>query len=374
MAVRAKKKSSRSTRSYLSRIRSFAGQGTSPSGAGQPRDPLFGFLANRIGIDLGTATTVAHVDGKGVVLREPTLVAINKRTNQVVAIGRKARVMFGRTPGHIEVVQPVQRGVICDYEVTEQLFGHVFRRAQDVSPKILGPVVVVGIPCRTSPMAIHAVRDAVIDAGARRAHVVHEPFAAAVGMGLPLQRESAVMVIDVGGGTSDVMILAGGEVVSSDSIDVAGDTFDRAIAAGLRDRNHLIIGPRTAEDLKVATMQSTKDRAVFNVQGRNAVDGLPLETEVSLEEILDLIAPCLQKIAHHIKEFVERSSPEVLADLKNNNIYFVGGGPAVRTFSRTIEDTLSLGVIVPDNPMTVVSRGTALISRNPGVYSKYFLA
>ena len=334
---------------------------------------LFNSLGNRVGIDLGTATTVVYIDGKGVVLREPTLVAVNRRTEQVVATGKKARVMIGRTPEHIEVIQPVQQGVIYDYEVTEQLFEHIFRKVQDASPKIFSPSVTIGVPCCTSQTEINAVRDAVIDAGARQVGVVYEPFAAAIGMDLPLHSETATMVIDIGGGTSDAMILAGGEMIASDSIRVAGDAFDAAIVEELKQKKQIVIGPRTAEDLKVAIMQSAKEQKIFSVQGRDSNSGLPLEVEVSFDEIVEFITPCLEEIAGHVSAFVGRSSPEVQADLKNNNIYFVGGGPAVHTFPEKIENTLNLGIVVPENPTSVVARGTALIAQHPERYEKYFL-
>ena len=372
MAINVKKKQGSALGTHLSQLEK-VWQKIVPQ-AKKEGETLFDTFTNRIGIDLGTATTVAHLDGKGVILREPTLVAVNKRTEQVVAVGKKARIMFGRTPEHIEVIQPVQQGVIYDYEVTEQLFEYIFRRAQDISPKIFGPIVVVGVPCRTSQMEIHAVQDAVIDAGARRAYMVHEPFAAAIGMDLPIESERASMIIDVGGGTSDVMIIAGGEIVANESIRIAGDAFDAAITTGLKKEKQMTIGERTAEDLKVATMQSAKDKKIFSVQGRNIINGLPLEIDVSLDEILNFINPCLEKIAAHIKQFVEKASPEILTDLKKNNIYFVGGGPSVHTFSKKIEEVLNLHITVPENPTAVVGTGTAIIARDPARYSKYFLS
>ncbi len=349
-------------------------QSKAPKPSKKTRDTFLSSLGNQVGIDLGTATTVVYVSGKGVVMREPTLVAVNKRTDQVVAIGKRARQMIGRTPEYIEVIQPVQLGVINDYEITEQLFEHIFRKVQDALPKIFSPSVIIGVPCRTSQAEINAVRDAVVDAGARRVGIVYEPFAAAVGIDLPLLSETAVMVIDIGGGTSDTMILAGGEIVSSDSIRVAGDAFDSAIVEGLKERKHIVIGERTAEDLKVAMMQSAKEQKVFGVQGRSSSTGLPLEIEVSFEEIVQILEPYLEKIAEYIGAFVGQSSPEVQADLKNNNIYFVGGGPAVHAFPKKIEDMLNLRVIVPENATGLVARGTAVIAQNPDRYEKYFLA
>ncbi|MDE0243349.1 MAG: rod shape-determining protein [Candidatus Kaiserbacteria bacterium] len=331
-------------------------------------------FTNRVGIDLGTATTVVYVDKQGIILREPTLVAVNTQTDQVVSIGKKARIMTGRTPNHIKVVQPIRQGVIDDYEVTEQLFEHIFRKVQETSPKILGPVVTVGIPCKTSQTEINAVRDAAMDAGARRVHIVYEPFAAAVGMDLDLDDDEAFMVIDVGGGTSDTMIFAGGEVVASDSIRIAGDAFDEAIAEGLREKKRLVVGSRVSEDLKIAVMQATEEQKAFRVPGRNSENGLPLDVEVSFSEVISYITPRMEQIAGHIRTFVERSSPEVLVDLKQNGIYFVGGGPAIYTFSKKIEEVINLKVTVPENPTVVVAKGTAMIAKHADRYQHYFLS
>ena len=353
--------------------------GMSPGSGGdgaeeaKKRFSLSSVFSNHVGVDLGTATTVVYVEGKGVILTEPTLVAVNKKTEHVVAVGKKARVMIGRTPEHIAVIQPVQQGVVYDYEVTEQLFEYIFRKVQDVSPKILGPTVIVGVPCCTTQTEINAVKDAAIDAGARRVHVVYEPFAAAIGLGLSLRGETSSMVVDVGGGTSDAMIIVGGEIVASDSIRIAGNAFDAAIENGLRERMRLLVGKRTAEDLKMAIMQSTVEKRVFRVQGRSVANGLPLEIEISFDEVIDFITPCLEEIVEYINVFIRNVSPEVLADLQNNHIYFVGGGPAVRSFSEKMELSLNLKMVVPENPTTVVAAGTAIIARNPGRYTKYFL-
>ncbi len=334
---------------------------------------LIDFFSNRVGVDLGTATTVVYLEDKGIVLSEPTLVAVNKKTEQVIAVGKRARVMIGRTPEHIEVVQPVQKGVVYDYEVTEQLFEYIFRSVQDMSPKILGPEVVVGVPCCTTQTEINAVRDAAIDAGARRIHIVYEPLAAAVGLGLSLKEETSSMVVDVGGGTSDAMILVGGEIIASDSIRVAGNAFDRAIMNGLREKRQMAVGIRTAEDLKVAIMQSAIERKMFRVQGRNVSNDLPMEIDVTFDEVLHFITPCVEEIVTHINAFTKHASPEVLADLQNNGILFVGGGPLIHSFSDRIKDSLNLNIVIPDGPTTVVARGTVMIARHSSRYEKYFL-
>ena len=331
------------------------------------------FISNKIGIDLGTATTVVYLDGKGAVMREPTLVATNVNTNQVIAVGHKARVMIGRTPKHIEVIQPLQQGVVGDYDVAEQLFEYIFREVQNVAGKILGPLVIIGVPCGTSQTEIGAVRDAAIDAGARKVHIVYEPFAAAVGLNVPLESEVSTMIIDVGGGTSDVMILVNGEIIAEGSIRIAGDTFDKAIMQGLRERMQLVVGSRTAEDLKIAIMSSGDERKVFSVQGRSATNGLPFEVNITSEEILSFVSPCLEEIVVYINSFIETISPEVLADLQKNPVYFVGGGPSIHTFAKRIEDAINLKVIIPERSTTVVARGTAIIANNPDRYTKYFL-
>ena len=335
--------------------------------------PFTGAFSNKIGIDLGTASTIVYVEGRGIILVEPTLVAVNMRTRQVVAVGDKARVMIGRTPEHIEVIQPVQQGVVYDYDVTEQLFEYIFRKVQDVSSKIFGPTVIVGVPCRTSPTEINAVKDAATDAGARQVYVVYEPFAAAIGIGLSLEEERSSMIVDIGGGTSDIMILVGNEIIASDSIRMAGNEFDRMIMEGMKEKMQLAIGIRTAEDLKMAIMQSADERKTFSVQGRSVVNGLPFETEVTFDEMLSFINPCIEKIVAHINKFIKQVSPEVLADLQNNNIYFVGGGPSIHSFSEKLEEALNLKVTVPENPISIVAHGTSIIAQNPKRYTKYFL-
>ena len=347
--------------------------GTVASEQSAEKKTITNLLSNRIGIDLGTATTVVYLEGKGVILSEPTLVAVNKKTEQVIAVGKRARVMVGRTPDYIEVVQPVQKGVVYDYEVTEQLFEYIFRTAQESAPKILGPEVVIGVPCCTTQTEINAVRDAAVDAGARRVHIVYEPLAAAVGLGFSLQEETSHMVVDVGGGTSDAMILVGGEIIASDSIRIAGNAFDVAIMNGLREVRHMVVGIRTAEDLKVAIMQSAVERKIFRVQGRSVTNNLPMEIEVTFDEVLSFIAPCVDEIILHINAFMQNVSPEVLADLQNNAILFVGGGPLIHSFAQKMEASLNLTIIIPDNPTIAVARGTIAIARNPEQYEKYYL-
>ena len=334
---------------------------------------VFDYFSNSIGIDLGTATTVVYVEGRGTIMHEPTLVAVNTRTKQVVAIGRNARVMIGRTPEHIVVEQPIQKGVVFNYEITEQIFEYIFREVQDEIPKIFGPRVTIGIPCQTTQTEISALKDAALDAGAREINIVYEPLAAAIGIGGLLERDSASMIIDIGGGTSDTIVIASAEIIASNSLRIAGNAFDKNILEGLKNYKNLLVGDRTAEDLKIAIMSNAKERGVFSVQGRNATDGLPLDVEVEFEEILNYIKPSMEKIADNLQKFIETISPEILSDLKNSKIYFVGGGPLIYTFAKLIENKINLSLESPEDNMTLVAKGTSIIAKNSENYKKYFL-
>lgn len=334
---------------------------------------FFDSFSNKIGIDLGTASTVVSVDGSGVVIHEPTLVAINKKTQQIIAIGKNARVMIGRTPEHISVERPLQDGVVFNYEIAEQMLEYIFREVQAKNPKILGPNVTIGVPCQTTQTEISAVKDAALDAGAREVNIVYEPFAAAVGIGGIMKKDSASMVIDVGGGTSDAIVIASGEIIATGSLRLAGSTFDKNILNGLKEYKNLLVGERTAEDLKMATMSTARDGGVFSVHGRNATVGLPLEVEVEFEEVLSYIKPSMETIAQHLKDFIETISPEILADLKNGKVYFVGGGPFINTFSKIIGDKINLMLETPEDHMVVVAKGASQIAKNSEEYQKYFL-
>lgn len=336
-------------------------------------DFILNFFTNKVGIDLGTVTTVVFVQGKGIVFKEPTLVSVNKTTEQITAIGEGARISIGRTPEYISIIQPIKNGVVSDYEITVQLFEHLFKKVQDSFPKLLGPSVVVGIPCKTSQVEISAIREAALEAGAYKVDIVYEPLAAAIGIDLALNTPEAKMVIDVGGGTSDMLIISNEEIVDTDSIQIAGDSFDNAIIEGLENDKDLIVGIKTAEDIKISTMNAEDDKSFFRVQGTNTQSGLPHEVEISLSEIISYIEPKLDEVADFIVDFVERSTSDIHADLKNSNIYFVGGGALVKTFAKKISNKLNLELMIPEDAILAVSKGTSIIANEPNKYKKYFL-
>ena len=332
-------------------------------------------FSNPIGIDLGTSTTIAAKEGErdSIFFTQPTLVAINRKTDQVVAIGKRAREMLDRTPPHIEVIRPIREGVVHHYDVALELFKYIFRKAQRLTPKLFGPRVVVGIPCCAQPTKIDSITDAAKDAGASAVYVVDEPLAATVGIGLPLSSESAKMVVDVGGGTSDILVFASNEVIASHSIQIGGEAFDSAIVESLKKWKNLSIGLRTAEDLKKTVMNSHNSGATYTIHGTNTMTQLPLETVVTEDEILDYITPSLDEIVQNMRVFMEGLSPEVQADLKRDTVYFVGGGQMIYTFSGQIERGLNIKITVPKDPITSVARGALVIAKDPEKYSKYFL-
>ena len=330
-------------------------------------------LRNSIGLDLGTAITVAYVDKVGLLWNEPTLISINTTRNQIVSIGRRARIMLGRTPEHYRVVQPIIEGVISEYEIATHYISSVLKTVQNSNPKLLNPTVVVGIPCDSQPSEINAIKDAVIEAGARAVYIVYEPLGAAVGIGGLLETDKASMIIDIGGGTSDVIIIASGEIISKTTIRIAGNIFDKSIQESLESEKDLHVGIRTAENLKMAIMSGKSINNEIKVQGRGTQDGLPLELDITLAEVLRYIKPDMEEIVSHIKEFVSGISAEILTDFNDKNVYFVGGGPLIDSFGEMISKHTSLKLTIPSNHKTLSAMGNAEIASDPEKYKKYFI-
>ena len=334
-----------------------------------------GGLYNTVGIDLGTSSTIVHVDGAGTVFNEPTLVTLNRETDQYNAIGTTSRRMSGRTPEFIEVVQPIKEGVVFDYDVAYKFFEHIYKIVQEHSPKIFGSRVTLGIPCNAKQTEVDTLKNIAQDAGARSVSVVYEPLAAAVGMGLNINREEAIMIIDIGGGTTDVMVLSSGEMVNAGCIKIAGDLINQAIQKSVEEDKNLSIGMRTAEDLKISGMKYTsgKKETRFKVSGRNTDNNLPGETSLTKEEILKYISEPMQGITDSIEIFIQKLPPEILSDLKSKGIYFVGGGTYIEEFSKMFEERFGLKVIIPEDPVRVVSFGCSEIAKNINKYKDYLL-
>lgn len=320
---------------------------------------MFG-LNTDIGIDLGTASVLVYVKGKGIVLREPSVVAINKDTGRIIAVGEEARRMLGRTPGNIVATRPLREGVIADYDVTEKMLKYFINKATG-KHIFFRPRVMVCIPSGVTGVEERAVRQAAVQAGARSAHLIEEPLAAALGAGIDIAEPSGSMVVDIGGGTSDVAVLSLGGIVCSRSIRVGGDKFDEAIVRYIRKEFSLMIGERTGEEIKVeiatAHPQRTEER-VTQIRGRDLITGLPKAVTVSSHQIYNAIAEPLEAVVGAVKEVLEMTPPELAADIVNKGIVMTGGGALLHGLDTLISEETGLPVYVADDAISCVASGT----------------
>ena len=327
------------------------------------REWFFGLFSNDIGIDLGTANTLVYVKGKGIVINEPSIVAINQKTGQVVAVGQEAKEMLGRTPAHIRAIRPVVDGVISDFEITSEMLAYLINKAQGPRAKLLGPRVVIGVPSGITSVEVRAVRDAARAAGAREVHIVEEPMAAAIGIELPIHEPSGNMVIDVGGGTTDVGIVSLGGMVNSKNIRIAGDRFNQDIVSYVRNEFKTLIGERSAEELKIAigSIAPERTRVEALVRGRDLVTGLPREIVVTDQDIRNAIGHSVEELVEAIKDVIETTPPEIVGDVMKRGIYLAGGGALIKGLAGYLTSALGVHVVVAPDPLTTVVRGTGVI-------------
>lgn len=327
------------------------------------KQKLQSFVSDDIGIDLGTANTLVYVRGRGIIINEPTVVAVNNKTGQVVAVGAEAKRMLGRTPEHIAAIRPLEGGVISDFEVTEEFLAHLVRRAQGDSKKLLGPRVVIGVPFGTTNVERRAVRDAARNAGARETYIVEQPMAAALGIRLPIDDASGSMIVDIGGGTTDITVISLSGVVNGKNIKIAGDRFNADIISYVRDEFKILIGERTAEDLKItagAILAEAKPIEV-TIRGRDLITGLPREVVVTDADVREAIATSIDTLVESIKEVLETTPPEVVSDVMRRGIYLVGGGALIRGLDAFLSEWLKVPVYIAEDPLTAVARGTGLV-------------
>ncbi|WP_400263804.1 rod shape-determining protein [Lacticaseibacillus paracasei] len=332
---------------------------------------MFGFGSKNIGIDLGTANTLVYVDGKGIVLNEPSVVAKNTQTEEVIAVGEEARDMIGRTPTNIVAIRPMKDGVIADYDTTAAMLKYFMQ-------KVLGngshPQVMICVPSGVTEVEKRAVIDAAKVAGARDAFVIEEPYAAAIGAGLPVMDPTGSMVVDIGGGTTDVATISLGGIVSSRSIRVAGDKFDEAIINHLRQNFNLLIGERTAEAMKIqigsASVEKAKDIDGMTVRGRDLLSGLPKTIEISATDIASAIHENVLDIITAIKETLEETSPEIAADVIDHGIVLTGGGALLKHLPDVISDETKVPVFIAQDPLDCVAIGTGESLKNIDVLKK----
>ena len=313
-----------------------------------------------IGIDLGTASVLVYVKGKGVVLKEPSVVAFDRNTNKIKAIGEEARLMLGITPGNIVAVRPLRQGVISDYTVTEKMLSYFISRT--VGKSLFGrkPRISVCVPSGATEVEKKAVEDATYQAGAREVSIIEEPVAAAIGAGIDIAKPCGNMIVDIGGGTADIAVISLGGVVVSNSIKVAGDDFDEAIVRFMRKKHNLLIGERTAEEIKinVGTVYKRPENLTMDVRGRNLVTGLPKTVTVTSEETEEALREPAYQIVDAVHNVLERTPPELAADISDRGIVLTGGGSLIQGLEELIEEKTGINTMTAEDPLTAVAIGT----------------
>lgn len=316
-------------------------------------------FASEVGIDLGTANVLVYIKGKGIVLNEPSVVSINNDTDEILAVGEEARQMLGRTPSNIVAIRPLKDGVVSDYDITERMLKYFIRKTCG-SGRFFKPRIMVCVPSGVTEVEKRAVREAAEQAGGKDVFLMEEPVAAAIGAGIDISRPDGVMVIDIGGGTTDIAVISLGGIVASSSVKMAGDKFDEAIVKYMRKEHKLYIGERTAEELKmtIGTAFPREEVVSRECRGRDLVTGLPKSVEVTSEEIMDALDEPLHEICEAVHNVLERTPPELAADISNSGIVVTGGGALLYGIDKKIEDRTGIKVIIADDPKSCVAVGT----------------
>lgn len=319
-------------------------------------------LGTDMGIDLGTATVLVYIKGKGVILKEPSVVAIDRNLDRVLAVGEEARQMIGRTPGNIVAIRPMRDGVISDYDITEKMLKHFIKKACG-KRRLSAPRVVICVPCEATEVERRAVEHAGRNAGAKKVYLIEEPLAAAIGAGLDITKASGNMVIDIGGGTTDVAVISLGGMVVRESIKVAGDRFDEAIIKYIRKKHKLMIGERTAENLKINIGCACKqdEVATMDIRGRDLITGLPKNLTVSSEEMREALKETVNLIAECTHSVLEKTPPELAADIADKGIVMTGGGSLLKGLDKLIQEFTRVPVYLAEDPISCVAMGTGKV-------------
>ncbi|MBX9577218.1 MAG: rod shape-determining protein [Chthoniobacterales bacterium] len=320
---------------------------------------LFGIFSTDIGIDLGTANTLVYLKDHGVVLREPSIVAVKAGTTQVLAVGEEAKRMLGRTPGNITAIRPLKDGVIADFEITEAMLRHFITKAHGTR-RLIRPRVVIAVPSGITEVEKRAVKDSALHAGAREVYLIEEPMAAAIGVGLPVTDPAANMIVDIGGGTTEVAIISLAGIVFSRSVRVAGDELDEAIVNYIKRSYNILIGERTAEDIKlqIGSAFPLEKELTMNVKGRDLVAGLPKTVTITSQEIREALLEPISTIVDAVRITLERCPPELSADLVDHGVVLAGGGALLRGLDQLIAQETGLPVHVAEDPLSAVVEGT----------------
>lgn len=325
-------------------------------------DRFLGLFSNDIGIDLGTANTLAYVRDRGIVIREPSVVAIQAGTNRVLAVGEEAKKMLGRTPGNIVAIRPLKAGVIADFEITEAMLRYFIRKVHNRRMWVR-PRVIVAVPSGITEVEKRAVKDSATHAGAREVYLIEEPMAAAIGVGLPVQEPAGNMIVDIGGGTTEVALISLAGIVLSRSVRVGGDEMDEAIVQYMKRVYNLMIGERTAEEIKIAigSAYPTGEETSMEVKGRDLVAGLPKTLTITSEEVRDALQEPISAIVEAIRITLERCPPELSADLVDRGLVLAGGGALLRGVDKLIAEQTGLPVHVAEDPLSAVAEGTGVV-------------
>ena len=355
---------------------------------------FFGLLSHDVGIDLGTANTLVYVKGKGIVIREPSVVARHKKTKQVLAIGEEAKKMLGRTPATIEAIRPLKDGVIADFDATEAMLKHYILMVHEsgkIIPRIPKPRVVIGIPSGVTEVERRAVQEAALSAGARQCYLIEEPMAAAIGAGLPISDAGGTMVVDVGGGTSEIAVISLGGIVLNKSVRVAGDEMDEAIVHYMRLKYNMLLGERTAEDVKITLgnahamafgqvqnegdqregEQSKKNQVRYMViRGRDLESGLPKSLKITSDEVREALMPVLREITAAAADLIEETPPELVSDILERGIMMAGGGSLIAGIDKLMSEETRMPVYITEDPMTAVVRGCGKVLDDPSLLQR----
>lgn len=332
-------------------------------------EKIYKLISNDIGIDLGTSNILVYLKGHGIVINEPSVVALNIKTNQILAVGLKAKDMLGRTPGHIRAVRPLVDGVISDFEVTEEMLSYFINKADKIAPKLARPRVLVGVPSGTTNVESRAVYDAARSAGAREVFLIEEPMAAAIGIRLPIKDPVGSMIIDMGGGTTNIAVISLGGIVRSKNLKIAGDKLNNDIITYMRDEFKILIGERTAEMVKIAIGSVVGGEYMeTEVRGRDILTGLPREVVVTDSDVREALSSSIRELIDGVKDVLETTPPEILSDIMHDGITLSGGGALLGGLDRLLQTSLKIPIYVVDDPLSAVARGTGVVLDDVDLY------
>jgi rod shape-determining protein MreB len=336
---------------------------------------IWDLFSNDLGIDLGTANTLVYVKGRGIVLREPSVVAINNQTKEILAVGAEAKQMLGRAPGNIVAIRPMKDGVIAHFEVTEKMISHFIQKVHNNRKTLVRPRVVIAVPSGITQVEKRAVRDSADSAGAREVYLIEEPMAAAIGVDLPIEEPSGNMIIDIGGGTTEVAIISLSGIVYSKSVRIAGDEMDEAIVNYIKRKYNLLIGERMAEEvkIKIGSAYPLGKRMTMEVKGRDLVAGIPKTLVISDEEVREALSENLSTIVETVKIALERTPPELAADIVDKGVVVAGGGSLIRGLDILLREATGLPITLADDPLSAVALGVGKVISNNKLLKKVAL-